>query len=104
MSLPGTLRLGPLQLITTPLKSTLQALASNWRSLYSTYLHDRAKVALDSLVQQRETMIQVLTSEVVVGDLSFLREVLELLEQIDELQLTIDEKYLAVEEMYRQLR
>ena len=49
-------------------------------------------------------MIQVLISEVAIGDLSFLREVLELLEQIDELQLTIDEKYLAVEEMYRQLR
>ena len=61
-------------------------------------------MALDSLVQQREAMIQVLTSEVVVGDLSFLREVLELLEQIDELHLTVDEKYSAVEEMYRQLR
>ena len=86
------------------MKSTLQALASNWRSQYSTYLHERAKVALDSLAQQREAMIQILTSEVVVGDLSFLREVLELLEQIDELHLTIDEKYSAVEEMYGQLR
>lgn len=49
-------------------------------------------------------MSQVLTSEVYTGDLTFLREVLELLEHMDDLQHSIDDQYLPVEEMYLQLK
>ena len=63
-----------------------------------------ARTALKTLVEQQVTMSQVLTSEVYTGDLTFLREVLELLEHMDDLQHSIDDQYLPVEEMYLQLK
>ena len=103
-SLPSTVRFGCVVLLTDSLKSTLKALASNWKSQFASHLHFLAKTALNTLVEQQSTMMDVLNSPVNVGDLDLLREVLELLEHIDELHYTIDEQYLPVEQMYTQLK
>lgn len=79
-------------------------MASNWKCQYSSHLHLIAHTALNTLVQQQETMLHVLNTLPVVGDLAFLRELLELLGHIDDLHHSIDDQYLPVEEMYSQLR
>lgn len=104
LAIPSSLSFGPLQLITSPLKSTLRSLSSNWKTQFSSHLHLMARTALQTLVEQQMTMSQVLTSEVCTGDLAFLREVLELLEHMDDLHHSIDDQYLPVEEMYMQLK
>lgn len=104
LAIPSSLSFGPLQLITSPLKSTLRSLSSNWKTQFSSHLHLMARTALQTLVEQQMTMSQVLTSEVYTGDLAFLREVLELLEHMDDLHHSIDDQYLPVEEMYMQLK
>ena len=63
-----------------------------------------SQMALEALVNQRESMMDQLKSPVTTGDLSSLRKQLELLQDIDNLQLTIDEEYLPVENMYSVLR
>lgn len=91
-------------LVITPAKSTLESLASNWKSRFASHLHFLATAALNTIVEQQETMMNVLNTPVNVGDLHLLREVLDLLEHIDELNHTVDEQYLPVEQMYDQLK
>ena len=104
MSIPLSISIGPLDLITRPLKTSLQALASNWKVQFTSFLHDMAKESLNSVVQDRDAMYRTLSSPVSVGDLSFLREVLELLLHIDDMFHYIDNVYTPVEDMYQLLR
>jgi dynein heavy chain len=101
--LPTSLTIGPILLITFPMRATLQSISSNWKSKFASHLHRLAKTALDTLVDQQKKMMELLTTPVAVEDLPFLKEVLELLEHIDELQHSIDEHYIPVEDMYNQL-
>lgn len=50
-SLPDTIFLAPLLLVTSPLKSTLSTLASNWKLALASSLHKQAKVRTSCLPQ-----------------------------------------------------
>ena len=102
--MPEIMSIGPLQLDTVPIKSSLKAFSSNWKTQFASHLHQQAKEALDKVTSEREAMMKTLTLVVTVGDLETLRQVLDILEHIDNLQHSIDGQYLPVENMYRQLR
>lgn len=103
-NIPEIVPIGPLELDTAPMKSSLKMLSSNWKTQFASHLHQQAKEALDVLTSRREAMIGMLSLMVTVGDLQTLRKVLDMLEHIDNLQHSIDEQYLPVENMYRLLR
>ena len=96
--------IGPLLLLTRPLKSSLKSLASNWKVQFISFLHKGTTEALASVIKERDSMFQTLSTPINVGDLPFLREVLELLLHIDDMFHHVDSMYLPVEDMYRVLR
>ncbi len=86
------------------MKSSLQALVSNWKVHFSSLLHRTASESLQSVVQDQQSMYQTLSSSITVGDLPFLRKMLELLLHTDNMFHHIDNIYSSVEDMYQVLR
>ncbi|KAL5457324.1 hypothetical protein EMCRGX_G034572 [Ephydatia muelleri] len=100
--IPAVLLVGPLQLSTAPIKSSLKALAVAWKMKFAAFLHKQAKTSLTAVVEQRESMSQQLLAP--ADNLQQLQCTLKLLGQIEDMQNVVDGLYLPVEKLYQSLK
>ncbi|XP_041355189.1 dynein gamma chain, flagellar outer arm-like isoform X3 [Gigantopelta aegis] len=102
LGIPSVLPIGPICLITDPIKDALHGFSMAWKTKFASVLHEEAKKKLDAAVSYRQNVKTRL--ENYVGTLDQLNSALHLLEELRDMENKIDGIYLPIETMYSKLR
>ncbi|XP_066278010.1 uncharacterized protein [Branchiostoma lanceolatum] len=102
LDIPLVLPVGPICLLTSPIRDALHGFSIAWKTKYAQVLHEDAKKMLDTAILYRSNVLNRLSLD--VRTLDQLNSALNLLQELQDMENKIDDIYLPIETMYDNLR